>query len=140
MLNRIFFPFYKPRHKALTGPKLTNSKSQILHRASDGYRLEPMPPNPAAASTDGAAEASQGRAVMAKSSVCCESLRQCPERLAWADLHEKTQGGGFQNNRVIETGRGGQGGRKTSFKGLVTFRLKFRKQMVLIDWSGQICT
>ena len=106
------FPFYKPRHKALTGPKLTNSKSQILH---SGYRLELMPPDQEAASTDCAAEASQGRAVMAKSSVCCESLRQCPERLAWADLHEKTRGGGFQNNLVIETGRGGQGGRKTSF-------------------------
>ena len=28
------FPFYKPKHKALTGPMLTNSKSQILLRES----------------------------------------------------------------------------------------------------------
>ena len=35
--EQILFPFYKPRHKASTGPKLTNSKSQILRRASDGY-------------------------------------------------------------------------------------------------------
>ena len=112
MLNRILFPFYKPRHKALTGPKLTNSNIQILRRASDGCRLEPMPPNQAAASPDGAAEASPGRAVMASTSVGSESLRRRPERLAWADLHEITQGGGFQNNRVIETGRGG---RKKSF-------------------------
>ena len=115
MLNRIFFPFYKPRHKALACPKLTNSKSQILHRASDGYRLEPMPLNPAAASSDGASETSPGRAVMASPSVGGESLRRRPERLAWADLHEITRGGGFQNNQVIEIGRGGPGGRKRSF-------------------------
>ena len=97
---------------------MTNSTSQILRRASDAYRLEPMPPNPVAASPDGAAEASQGRAVMASPSslsVGGESLRRHPERLAWADLHEITRAGGFQNNRVIETGRGGPGGRKTSF-------------------------
>ena len=74
MLNRILLPFYKPRHKALTGLKLTNSKSQILLRASDGYRLELMQPNPAAAGPDCSAEASPGRAVMASPIVCCESL------------------------------------------------------------------
>ena len=65
-----------------------------------------MPPNPPAASPDGAAESSPGRAVMAmprSPSVGGES----PERLAWADLHEITRGEGFQNNRVIETGSGG---------------------------------
>ena len=95
MQNRILFPFYKPRHKALTGPKLTNSKSQILHRASDGYRLELMQPNPAVASPDSAAEASPGRAVMASPIVCCESLLLHPELLAWTDLHETTRGGCF---------------------------------------------
>ena len=64
-----------------------------------------MPPNPAAASPDGAEEASPGRAVMASPSVGGESLRRRPERLAWADLHEITRGGGFQNDRVIETGK-----------------------------------
>ena len=46
--------------KALTGPKLTRSKSQILRKASDGYGMEPMPLQllvPAAASPDGAAAA-----------------------------------------------------------------------------------
>ena len=103
----------------MTGPKLTNSKSQVRlrSRASNGYRLEPMPPNPVAASPDSTTEASQGRAVMASPSVCGESLQLRPEQLAWADLHEITRGGGFQNDRVIETGRGGPGGCKTSFKG-----------------------
>ena len=48
--------------KVLTS-KLTRSKSQILCRALDGYRLEPMPPQQlvlAAASPDGAAAASPG--------------------------------------------------------------------------------
>ena len=90
-----------------------------------------MPPNPAAASPDGEAEASQGRAVIASPSVG-GSLRRRRERLAWADLHEITRGG-FQNNRVIDTGKGG---RKRRFKALVACRLKFLKQMVLIDWSG----
>ena len=35
-LKRILFPFYNPRHKALTGPQLTSSESWILHRNSDG--------------------------------------------------------------------------------------------------------
>ena len=29
-----------------------------------------------------------------------------PELLAWADWHKINWGGGFQNNQVIETGRG----------------------------------
>ena len=62
----------------------------------------------AAASPHGAAEASPGRAVMASPSIGGESLRRRPEQLAWVDLHEITRGGGFQNNRVIETGRGGR--------------------------------
>ena len=127
MRNRILFPFYKPRCKALTGPKLTNSKSQVRCRASNGYRLEPMQPNPAAASSDGAAEASLGRAVMASPSICDESLLLRPEQLALVDLHEITRGGGFQNDQVIETGRGGQGGRKTSFKGFSRIPTKVSK-------------
>ena len=112
MRNRIFklFPFYKPRHKALTGPKLTKSNSQILRRASDGYRLEPMPPYPAVASPDGAAEASPGRAVMASPSVGGESLQRHPERLAWADLHEITRGGSFKIIECLK--QAGEGARK----------------------------
>ena len=49
-------------------------------------------------------------------------LRQ--ERFAWMDLHEITQGGGFQNNQVIETGRGGS---KRSFQGFNSIPTKVSK-------------
>ena len=55
----------------------------MLQRASDGYRLEPMPPQrlvPAAASPDGAPATSPGRAVMASPGVGGESLRM---RRSW---------------------------------------------------------
>ena len=50
-----------------------------MFRASDGYRLETMPPQllvPAATSSDGAAAASHGRAVMASPGFGGESLRR----------------------------------------------------------------
>ena len=67
----------------MTGPKLTNSESRILSRASDGYRLEPMLPQllvQAAASPNGTAKASPGRAVMASPSVDGETLLLSPWR------------------------------------------------------------
>ena len=90
MQRKVLFPFYNLRYKAMTDPKLTDSKSRIHCWASDGYRLEPMWPQrlvPAAASPDGAAEArlaSRGRAVMALASpsVSGESLLRHPEPLA----------------------------------------------------------
>ena len=42
--KRILFPFYNPRHKALTGPKLTNSKNPDIVQGIGWLRLEPMPP------------------------------------------------------------------------------------------------
>ena len=57
-------------HWAFDGPV-------ILHWAFDGYRLEPMQQQwlvPATASSNCAAAASQGRAVMASHGVGCESL------------------------------------------------------------------
>ena len=89
--------------QALTGPKLTNSESRILRRASDGNRLDLMLPKrrvPAAASPDGAVEASPGRAAMASPSVGSESLQRRLKRLACADRHEINRGGGFQT--IIE--------------------------------------
>ena len=141
MRNRIFFPFYKPRHKALTGPKLTNSKSQILHRASDGYRLEPMPRHcrltrrrrvPTAPRRLVRAEPSWR--VPASAVSPCGGARSDWRGRIYARLLEE------EAFKIIEWLKQAGEGARGVFKALVACRLKFRKQMVLIDRSGRICT
>ena len=87
--KRILFPFFDPRHKTLTGPKFTTNHQQQKSGYSNGYRLEPMSPQllvPASASSDGAAAASPGRAVMASPGVGGESLRR---RHSWDSLRRR---------------------------------------------------
>ena len=65
---------------SLTGPELTNSKSRILRRASDGYRLEPMPPSP------GGSEPRRRRGgSLVKTAECGCTVRPArPTRRVWA--------------------------------------------------------